>query len=157
MKYLEKYDLYMDSDLVFYKTHKHRANTPECYLTQVKWVKQYNGYLYFRHRTTDGQLVSIYQHRIIAELFILNPDNKPTVDHINRDRSDNRPCNLRWATRAEQAENTKRYKESTPERLKIREMNRVYYNNNRDKILQQIRKYQKKIRLEFNNLKEMAA
>lgn len=46
-------------------------------------------------------------HRLVAENFIPNPDNKPTVDHINRIRDDNRVCNLRWATTAEQRNNRK--------------------------------------------------
>lgn len=44
-------------------------------------------------------------HRIIAETFIPNPENKRTVDHINRDIQDNRACNLRWATQGEQVRN----------------------------------------------------
>lgn len=44
-------------------------------------------------------------HRIVAEAFHANPENKPTVDHINRVRTDNRACNLRWATYHEQSEN----------------------------------------------------
>lgn len=47
-----------------------------------------------------------FVHRAVAELFIPNPENKPTVDHINRNRQDNRACNLRWATYQEQADNT---------------------------------------------------
>jgi len=45
-------------------------------------------------------------HKIIAELFIENPDNKPCVDHINRNRKDNRVENLRWATYSENNLNT---------------------------------------------------
>jgi hypothetical protein len=44
-------------------------------------------------------------HRLIAETFHPNPENKPTVDHIDRDISNNKAENLRWATAKEQAAN----------------------------------------------------
>jgi hypothetical protein len=47
----------------------------------------------------DGKRVNKQVHRFIAEQLIPNPDNLPVVDHINRNRLDNRVENLRWSTR----------------------------------------------------------
>ena len=40
-------------------------------------------------------------HRLVAENFIPNPLNKPTVDHKDGDRTNNCISNLRWATYSE--------------------------------------------------------
>ena len=37
-------------------------------------------------------------HRLVAENFIPNPIDLPEVDHINRNREDNRIENLRWVS-----------------------------------------------------------
>jgi hypothetical protein len=37
-------------------------------------------------------------HRLIAQIFIPNPDNKPEINHINSIRADNRLENLEWCT-----------------------------------------------------------
>ena len=63
-----------------------------------------NGY-YRICLTTDKKRKYLYIHRLIALAFIPNPDNKPFIDHINRNRGDNRIENLRWATRSENRRN----------------------------------------------------
>lgn len=40
-------------------------------------------------------------HRVVAEAFIPNPDNKPEVDHIDGNKHNNNADNLRWVTRSE--------------------------------------------------------
>ena len=64
----------------------------------------HQGYLQVR---INGSIYKV--HRLIAETFIPNPENKKEIDHINRDPQDNRVENLRWATRQENCRNTKRH------------------------------------------------
>ncbi|MGH7239742.1 MAG: HNH endonuclease [Candidatus Saccharimonadales bacterium] len=45
--------------------------------------------------------MSVIVHRVTASVFIPNPLDKPTVNHINGDTTDGRIENLEWATQAE--------------------------------------------------------
>lgn len=64
----------------------------------LKGCKDKGGYL--RVNLSKNSVTSTNTlHRLVAEAFIPNPDNKPEVDHINENKTNNRVDNLEWTTR----------------------------------------------------------
>ena len=53
----------------------------------------------------DGKEKTFFVSRLVALHYIPNPENKPEVDHINRDIDNNHVSNLRWATGQENQDN----------------------------------------------------
>lgn len=61
----------------------------------------YLGVCLYKHG--KGKTFSI--HKLVASMFIDNILNKPCIDHINGNRTDNRADNLRWVTAKENQNN----------------------------------------------------
>lgn len=59
------------------------------------------GYCKVNLTNDKGQRATQYLHRIIAQLFLKNPKNKPCVNHLDGDKENNNYENLEWVTRSE--------------------------------------------------------
>lgn len=53
----------------------------------------------------EGKLHTMCIHKLVAEAFIPNPENKPCIDHIDTNPSNNCVDNLRWCTHSENMNN----------------------------------------------------
>jgi len=69
---------------------KRTRNDDSCYL-QVTLCK-------------DGKVRTLSVHRLVAEEFLPNPDNKPYVNHKDGNRANNNVKNLEWTTNSENQE-----------------------------------------------------
>lgn len=60
------------------------------------------GYLQVALYRGKEKPVTKHIHQFVAQAWIPNPENKPTVNHLNGNKHDNKIENLEWATYAEQ-------------------------------------------------------
>lgn len=86
-----------------------------------------DGYLEYG-LTVNNKIKYLRGHRIIAETFIPNPLNKPTVNHIDGNKSNNSLSNLEWSTYSEN--NSHRFKI-----LKVSPPNKFYIDIYKDNSL----------------------
>lgn len=64
------------------------------------------GYLWvniYRDDSTGVTKHSCFVHRLIAEAYLPNPDNKPEVNHKDGNKANNHVSNLEWCTKRENA------------------------------------------------------
>lgn len=59
-----------------------------------------NGYLFvclYNNKVRKQRMI----HELVAQAFLPNPQNKPCIDHIDKNRQNNNVSNLRYATHSE--------------------------------------------------------
>lgn len=71
------------------------SNAPKKSFTDKK------GYLRVQLYTVTGKAITRKVHRLVAEHFIPNPENRPQVNHIDCDKTNNSHKNLEWMTNVE--------------------------------------------------------
>lgn len=99
----------------------------------LKVSKNKGGYELIALRN-GGKVANCTVHRLVAQMFIDNPGNKPHVNHIDGNKTNNKVDNLEWVTRSENqqhAYNTgllinpmKGKKHSIETRMKMSEINK---------------------------------
>ena len=68
------------------------------------------GYKLTRIRNDENELVRVWFHRMIASVFLPTPTSIfCVVDHIDRDRTNNHPSNLRWVSISQNSINSDRH------------------------------------------------
>lgn len=97
-KKIPNFSLYEASDEGFIKTFNWKNKGQE---RIMKPALDSFGYLRTMLKGDDGKTRTVKVHRIIAQTFIPNPENKAEVNHKNCIKNDNRVENLEWCTRTE--------------------------------------------------------
>lgn len=91
MKQFRNTQYYITDKLKIYNVITKRFVTP--YLTVYHKVKRHTVGLYI-----NGKRKNILYHRLIAEMFIPNPNNLPQINHIDGNPLNNELSNLEWCT-----------------------------------------------------------
>ena len=99
----------MEEEWKFWKETKYSNRYCEARIYEVsnKGRVKINGVITEPYTDQGGykRIGGFYVHRAVAELFIPNPENKPFVDHIDTNPSNNMFWNLRWVTYKENNNN----------------------------------------------------
>lgn len=144
MKWLEKYHCWVFDD--------GRVATPsKTGLTFRKPWKDKGGYT--RVSLNQEYASNAQVHRLLALAFLPNPNDLPTVDHIDRNKNNNTLTNLRWCSYSDNALNKsatddciRKYGVSSNDPL----YTHFYYKTNKSLLDDKLRKWREKNRDRYN-------
>lgn len=116
-KLIEGYDHYLVStwgkiyriDKAFQVENDYQHMTRK--LSELSTEETSKGYLRV-YLSKNGKRKHHKVHRLVAQAFIPNPENKPQINHIDGNKQNNSITNLEWVT---DAENKEHYKQITDE------------------------------------------
>ena len=94
------------------------------------------GYLRISISNDTFKRKKFYVQRIVANEFLPNLENKPTINHKNNIRHDNRLCNLEWSTMSEQNIHKHKTNDKFEKRINIKAIWRLDINT-----LEKLEKY----------------
>lgn len=89
-----------------------------------------NGYGYLTvSLIKDGKQKTVKIHRLVGETFIPNPDNLPTLDHIDKNKKNNYSYNLRWVSYQEQNNNRNNRNPDVKNKVRCVETGQIFINS----------------------------
>lgn len=113
----------------------------------------------------DGVSKEYFIHRLVAQAFVPNPENKPCIDHINTDRTDNTvwlnedgsvnydKTNLRWCTHKENTNNPISREKFLHNRYKVEGTHRIsIYRPTKESIEKMAEKHKKPVGMYKNGI-----
>ena len=111
----------------------------------------------------NGKYKKCLVHRLVAQVFLPNPDNLPEVNHLDEDKTNNRVENLEWCDRKYNLNYGSRQDKVRESKLKsgywtglsreeyMKEYSKNYYRENKDKISEQQKEYYRKKKEQIQN------
>ena len=101
---IEGYDSYLISNKGRVMSKNYRGTGKRKILSPY-YTSQNRNYLQIKLKNNKGKLDSLFIHRLVAEAFIPNPQDKKEIDHIDTNPENNNVENLRWVTHTENMNN----------------------------------------------------